>query len=262
MGKLIRGAGVVIEWKQGGNQHKEEDVASLEHKKILIIGGSSGIGYATAAGALAQGAKVTIASRSEEKLRAAKALLGSRAETRQLDVSTDAAVEAFFGEAPAYDHIVVSGAVFKFGTVRDQNIDDAYAAMNVKFWGAYRVARNARVAPGGSFVFVSGFLSRRPKPNMVLVGAINAALETLAQGLALEMAPLRFNVVSPGIIDTPTRAAMPAEARKTMLENVAKSLPVKRVGQAEDCAEQILLMLRNTFMTGSVVYVDGGGLLV
>ena len=237
-------------------------MSTLSGKSILVIGGSSGIGYATAAGALADGAKVTIASRSEEKLGAAKARLGGRVETRQRDVSSDAETDAFFKAAPTYDHIVVSGAAFKFGTVREQNIEDAYAAMNVKFWGAYRVARKATVAPGGSFVFVSGFLSRRPKPNMVLVGAINAALETLAQGLALEMAPVRFNVVSPGIIDTPTRAAMPEEERKTMLENVAKSLPVKRVGQAEDCAEQILLMLRNTFMTGSVVYIDGGGLLV
>jgi NAD(P)-dependent dehydrogenase (short-subunit alcohol dehydrogenase family) len=237
-------------------------LAALRGKNILVIGGSSGIGFATAAGALAEGAKVTIASRSEEKLRAAKDLLKGEVEARKLDVSDSAAVEAFFDGSPTYDHIVVSGAAFKFGTVRDQNIDDAYAAMNVKFWGAYRVARKATVAPGGSFVFVSGFLSRRPKPNMVLVGAINAALETLAQGLALEMAPVRFNVVSPGIIDTPTRAAMPADARKAMLENVAKSLPVKRVGLAEDCADQILLMLRNTFMTGSVVYIDGGGLLV
>jgi NAD(P)-dependent dehydrogenase (short-subunit alcohol dehydrogenase family) len=240
----------------------EAYLASLNGKNVLVIGGSSGIGYATAAGALAEGAKVTIASRSEEKLRAAQASLQGRVEARRLDVAVTAEVDAFFDASPTYDHIVVSGAAFKFGTVRDLNLDDAYAAMNVKFWGAYRVARKATVAPGGSFVFVSGFLSRRPKPNMVLIGAINAALETLAQGLALEMAPVRFNVVSPGIIDTPTRAAMPAEARKTMLENVAKALPVKRVGQAEDCADQILLMLRNSFMTGSVVYVDGGGLLV
>lgn len=237
-------------------------MSTLSGKNVLIIGGSSGIGYATAAGALAEGAKLTIASRSEEKLRAAQASLQGRVEARAIDIADSAAVDAFFDASPTYDHIVVSGAAFKFGTVRDQNIDDAYAAMNVKFWGAYRVARKASVAPGGSFVFVSGFLSRRPKPNMVLVGAINAALETLAQGLALEMAPVRFNVVSPGIIDTPTRAAMPAEARKAMLENIAKLLPVKRVGVAEDCAEQILLMLRNTFMTGSVVYVDGGGLLI
>ena len=237
-------------------------MATLNGKNVLVIGGSSGIGYATAAGALAEGATVTIASRSEEKLRTAQSSLQGNVEARALDVADAASVEAFFNAAPTYDHIVVSGAAFKFGTVRDQNIDEAFAAMNVKFWGAYRVVRKANVAPGGSFVFVSGFLSRRPKPNMVLVGAINAALETLAQGLALEMAPIRFNVVSPGIIDTPTRAAMPAEARKALLENAAKALPVKRVGLAEDCADQILLMLRNTFMTGSVVYIDGGGLLI
>ena len=237
-------------------------MASLDGKKVLVIGGSSGIGYATAAGALAQGASVAIASRSEDKLRAAQASLPGRVEAHALDVADSAAVEAFFAAAPAYDHVVVSGASIKFGAVREQALEDAYAAMNVKFWGAYRVARHARIAPGGSLVFVSGFLSRRPKPGMVLIGAVNAALETLAQGLALELAPIRVNVVSPGIIDTPTRAAMTAEARKAMLENVAKSLPVKRVGLAEDCADQILLMLRNTFMTGSVVYIDGGGLLV
>lgn len=234
----------------------------LNGKKLLVIGGSSGIGYATAAGALAEGANVTIASRSQEKLRAAQALMEGRVDARPLDIANTGEVDAFFDASPTYDHIVVSGAAFKTGPVRDLSLDDAYAAMNVKFWGAYRVARKAVVAPGGSFVFVSGFLSRRPKPNMVLIGAINAAMETLAQGLALEMAPVRFNVVSPGIIDTPTRAAMPAEARRTLLENAAKALPVRRVGLANDVSAQILLLLRNSFMTGSVVYVDGGGLLV
>jgi NAD(P)-dependent dehydrogenase (short-subunit alcohol dehydrogenase family) len=158
--------------------------------------------------------------------------------------------------------LVIGGTAFKFGTVRDQDIEEAYAAMNVKFWGAYRVVKKAKVAPDSSFVFVSGFLSRRPKPGMALVCAVNAALETLAQGLAMEMAPIRFNVVSPGIVDTPTRAAMPAEARKTMLENIARTLPVKRVGLAEDISDQILLFLRNTYATGTVVYLDGGGLPV
>ena len=240
----------------------ETQLATLNGKNILVIGGSSGIGYAIAAGALAEGAQVTIASRSEAKLSAAQALLQGRVQARPLDVTSTAGVDAFFDAAPSFDHIVISGAAFKAGPVRNLSLEDAYAAMNVKFWGAYRVARKATVAPGGSFVFVSGFLSRRPKPGMVLIGAINAALETLSQGLAQEMAPIRFNVLSPGIIDTPTRAAMPAEARATLLENVAKALPVKRVGEAEDCADQALLMMKNTFMTGSVVYIDGGGMLV
>lgn len=236
--------------------------SKLDGKKILIIGGSSGIGYATAAGALEQGAEVTIASRSEAKLNQARESLGRAVEIQKLDVASMSDVEGYFLKAPVFDHIVISGAAFKFGSVRTQDLEDAYEAMNVKFWGAFRVARCARISADGSFVFVSGFLSRRPKPNMALVGAINAALETLAQGLALEMAPIRFNVVSPGIIDTPTRASMSAEARKTLLENVANSLPVKHVGQPEDVAEQILVFLKNGFMTGSVVYVDGGALLV
>lgn len=237
-------------------------MAKLSGKKVLVIGGSSGIGYATAAGAVAEGAKVTIASRSEEKLQAARKLLDGRVEARRLDLADTADVEAFFDSSPTYDHIVISGAAFKTGPVRELSLDDAYAAMNVKFWGPYRVARKARVASDGSFVFISGFLSRRPKPNVVLLGAMNAAIESLAQGLALEMAPVRFNAVSPGMIDTPYRASMPAAARKTLLENVANSLPVKRVGQAEDIADQVLLLLRNTFATGTVVYLDGGGLLV
>jgi NAD(P)-dependent dehydrogenase (short-subunit alcohol dehydrogenase family) len=237
-------------------------LAKLNGKKVLVIGGSSGIGYATAAAALADGAQVTIASRSEEKLRAAQTLLHGRVEARRLDVGDTAEVERFFDDSPTYDHIVISGAAFKTGAVRDLSLEDAYAAMNVKFWGPYRVARKAKVAPDGSFVFISGFLSRRPKPNVVLLGAMNAAIETLAQGLALEMAPVRFNAVSPGMIDTPYRASMPADTRKTLLDNVARSLPVKRVGQAEDIADQVLALLRNTFATGSVVFIDGGGLLV
>lgn len=96
-------------------------------------------------------------SRSEEKLRAAQASLPGKVEAGALDVADSASVEAFFNAAPIYDHIVVSGAASKFGTARDQNIDDAHAAMNVKFWGAYRVARKARVAADGSFVYMKPF---------------------------------------------------------------------------------------------------------
>ena len=110
-------------------------MATIKGKHILVIGGSSGIGFATAAGALADGAKVTIASRSEEKLRNARVLLQGAVEARQIDVGDSASVSAFFEASPTYDHIVISGAAFKFGTVRDQDMEDACAAMNVKFWG-------------------------------------------------------------------------------------------------------------------------------
>jgi NAD(P)-dependent dehydrogenase (short-subunit alcohol dehydrogenase family) len=108
---------------------------------------------------------------------------------------------------------------------------------------------------------VSGFLSIRPRPNSAIVGAANGALESLARALALELAPVRVNCVSPGIIDTPIRAAMPEAARREMLEKIAAALPVRRVGLGQDIAPQILAFMLNGFATGSIVYLDGGGVV-
>jgi NAD(P)-dependent dehydrogenase (short-subunit alcohol dehydrogenase family) len=127
--------------------------------------------------------------------------------------------------------------------------------------GAGGGARAAEIRPGGSLTLVSGFLSIRPRPNSAIVGAANGAIESLARSLALELAPVRVNAVSPGIIDTPIRAAMPEAARLDMLAKTAASLPVGRVGVGEDIARQILAFMTIGFMTGSIVYLDGGGLV-
>jgi NAD(P)-dependent dehydrogenase (short-subunit alcohol dehydrogenase family) len=124
------------------------------------------------------------------------------------------------------------------------------------------VARAAEFKPGGSLTIVSGFLSIRPRPNSAIVGAVNGALESLARSLAIDLAPVRVNAVSPGIIDTPIRAAMPEEARKAMLDKVAASLPVGRVGLGEDVAMQVLAFMQNGFATGSIAFIDGGGAVV
>jgi NAD(P)-dependent dehydrogenase (short-subunit alcohol dehydrogenase family) len=124
------------------------------------------------------------------------------------------------------------------------------------------VARAADIRVGGSLTLVSGFLSIRPRPNAAIVAAANGALESLTRGLAIDLAPVRVNCVSPGIIDTPIRAAMPEAARKDMLAKTAAALPVGRVGEGADIARQILVFMTNGFMTGSIVYLDGGGLLV
>jgi NAD(P)-dependent dehydrogenase (short-subunit alcohol dehydrogenase family) len=131
--------------------------------------------------------------------------------------------------------------------------------MNSKFWGAYRVARLVDIAPGGSLTFVSGFLSVRPSGGSVLQGAINAALEALARGLALELAPVRVNTVSPGLIATPLWNKLDEQARQTMYDNAAARLPARRVGQAEDVANAALYLATTPFATGSTVLVDGGG---
>jgi NAD(P)-dependent dehydrogenase (short-subunit alcohol dehydrogenase family) len=153
----------------------------------------------------------------------------------------------------------VTAAATKSGAVGGLALDAAKASMESKFWGAYRIARAAKINEGGSLTFVSGFLSHRPSPTSVLQGAINAALDALARGLALEKAPVRVNTVSPGLIDTPLWSGMAAVDREGMFEHTAAKLPARRVGQPEDIADAILFVATNRFATGSTVTVDGGG---
>ena len=233
--------------------------AKLNHARVLVVGGSSGIGLATAAAAAEAGAAVTIASRSQTKLESAVNTLGKTARAVALDTGDVAAVERFFADEAPWDHIVVSAAQTPSGPVRSLSLADAKIAMESKFWGAYRVARAAKIREDGSLTFVSGFLSVRPSANSVLQGAINAALEALARGLALELAPVRVNAVSPGLIATPLWSGMPNDKREAMFASTAQRLPARRVGQPEDIAKAVMFLVTTPFATGSTVRVDGGG---
>ena len=231
----------------------------LKGKKVVVVGGSSGIGLATAELAKGEGADVIIASRNVERLDAAANRLNAVA--IPADVTSDESVTELFRRCGAADHVVVTAAQLRTGPFRTVAMEDVRATMEAKFWGAWRVARAAEFRPGGSLTLVSGYLSVRPRPNSAIIGAANGALESLARSLALELAPVRVNAVSPGIIDTPIRAAMPEEARRDMLAKTAAALPVGRVGLGEDIARQILAFMTIGFATGSIVYLDGGALV-
>jgi NAD(P)-dependent dehydrogenase (short-subunit alcohol dehydrogenase family) len=233
--------------------------AKLNHARVLVVGGSSGIGLATAAAASEAGAAVTIVSRSQTKLESAVNTLGKAARAVALDTGDVAAVERFFADEAPWDHIVVSAAQTPSGPVRSLGLADAKIAMESKFWGAYHVARAAKIREGGSLTFISGFLSVRPSANSVLQGAINAALEALARGLALELAPVRVNAVSPGLIATPLWSGIPNDKREAMFASVAQRLPARRVGQPEDIANAVMFLVTTPFATGSTVRIDGGG---
>jgi len=232
----------------------------LAGKKVVVVGGSSGIGLATAAIAKSEGAEVVIASRNGERLKAAAAKLGATAIAT--DVSNDQSVVDLFRACGPVDHVVVTAAQLRTGPFKTVAMDDVRATMEGKFWGAWRCARVAEIKAGGSLTLVSGFLSLRPRPNSAIVSVTNGALESLTRALALELAPIRVNCVSPGLIDTPIRAAMPEAARRDMLAKAAATLPVGRVGLSEDIAKQILVFMTNGFATGSIIYLDGGGLVV
>ncbi|HVZ54682.1 MAG TPA: SDR family oxidoreductase, partial [Pseudolabrys sp.] len=200
----------------------------LAGKKVVVVGGSSGIGLATAELAKTQGADVVIASRNAERVKAAADKFGLKGIAT--DVTSDDSVAALFAACGPVDHVVVTAAQLRTGPFKTVAMDDVRATLEAKFWGAWRVARAAEIRAGGSLTLVSGFLSIRPRPNSAIVSAANGALESLTRALALELAPVRVNCVSPGIIDTPIRAAMPEAARREMLAKTAAGLPVGRVG--------------------------------
>lgn len=232
---------------------------SLKDQRVLVVGGSSGIGLGVAQAALDAGAEVTIASRSQEKIdRAVKTLEGNVA-GGVLDTHNSADIDAFFETHGTFDHVMISAAQTKVAAVRELPLEDAYASFDSKFWGAYRLARAARIREGGSLTFTSGFLSVRPKAGAAIQGAINAALEGLARGLALELAPVRVNAVSPGLVKTPMLDQSQGDSRQAMFEGAAEKLPVGMVGTPEHIAIQVLAFMSNPYMTGSTVFVEGGG---
>jgi NAD(P)-dependent dehydrogenase (short-subunit alcohol dehydrogenase family) len=232
---------------------------SLIDQRVLVVGGSSGIGLAVAMQAAGLGAAVTIAARSRVKLDAALSKLGGKGVAMVLDTGDEMAVERVFSGDLLWDHIVVSAARTPTGAVRSLSLADAKTAMESKFWGSYRIARAARIREGGSLTFISGILSVRPSASSVLQGAINAALEALARGLALELAPVRVNAVSPGLIATPLWSGLPQDKREALFSGAARRLPARRTGEPEDVANAVMFLLTTPFATGSTVRVDGGG---
>ncbi|MDD1501725.1 SDR family oxidoreductase [Lysinibacillus sp. CNPSo 3705] len=235
----------------------------LKDKKVVIIGGSSGIGLESAKQLIAHGAEVIIASRSEDKLRNAKEQLGDRATAYTLDTTQEQQVQSFFEKIGQFDHLVVSAAETSGGSFLQTDTAQARKLFENKFWGQYYAAKYgaSKILPNGSITLFSGVVAYKSMVGSAILGAVNAAISNLGQTLALELAPIRVNIVSPGIIDTPSRSKMPEEARNNFYNAVENKLPVKRIGRAEDVAQSVLYLLQNSFVTGTVLHVEGGHIL-
>ncbi|WP_422067256.1 SDR family oxidoreductase [Sporolactobacillus shoreae] len=235
----------------------------MKNKKIVIIGGSSGIGFEIAKTALQKEAEVIIASRSLNKLKAAQQQLGN-VTYEQLDIEDEQAVKDFFQKIGEFDHLAVSAAKTGGGKFLETDTHEAKQLFDNKFWGQFYAAKygTPHIRKDGSIVLFSGVVAFKHMIGASVLGALNAAIANLGQTLALELAPIRVNVISPGIIDTPARASMNESERASYYQSVASSLPVNRVGLAEDVAKSALYAMENEFVTGTVLHVDGGHHLI
>nr|BFD42444.1 SDR family oxidoreductase [Pseudomonas sp. FFPRI_1] len=238
--------------------------SNLHQQTLVVIGAGSGIGAAVARQAAARGARVVLAGRRLEALQQQQAQLPDSARSLAVDITDADSLQALFRAVGPFDHLVISaGPAIDAKPLAQTGLLEAQQAFEVKFWGAWRAVQAALpyLAAQGSITLTSGLLSRKRVPGQVLKTTLNAALEALGKHLAKELAPRRVNVISPGVTDTEAYAGLSEEQRAAMFARTAASLPVGRVGHADEVAAAFLLAMENGFISGSLIDVDGGGLL-
>jgi NAD(P)-dependent dehydrogenase (short-subunit alcohol dehydrogenase family) len=236
----------------------------LDGAHIVLFGGSSGIGLAAAASAKANGAAVTLVGRTLARLETAACAIGG-ARLAVADIADRKGVEAVFEGMASLDHLVITAGGFAGGRLADTDPDRLLAALHERIGGALYVIKAALplLPPTGSIVLTGGQLSDRPSGDGVsTIAAAVRGIEALARSLALELEPIRVNVVSPGFVETPLFDALGEEARTSLLARAAAALPGRRIGRAEEVAEAITFLLTNAYVNGEVLHLDGAGRFV
>jgi NAD(P)-dependent dehydrogenase (short-subunit alcohol dehydrogenase family) len=234
----------------------------LKDKTVVILGGSSGIGLATAQAALTEGAMVIITSRSRERLAAARARLESDVRAIALDVTDEAGTRALFAGLEQVDHVFITAGRVTFDPRLAPESAGMRPALDQRFWGALYAAKYAatRMGGGGSITFMSGTAAIRPLRGASVATASCGAVEAFARSLAVDLAPIRVNTVQPGLVDTPFLDLL-GDRRQALIDEYSRRLPVGRPGRPEEIADAVLFLMRNQFVTGITLTVDGGGVL-
>ena len=238
----------------------------LDQQHVVVIGGTSGMGLATAQAAAADGARVTIAGRDPARLQRALQSLGAQGQGRTLDILDPAQLTAFFGSIEVFDHLVmtahassvVTGAI---APLADMTLEAARAFMETKFWGPFMAVKlgRARLAPRGSIVFFSGAAgARKLLPDHTAIGATNGAVEAFARQLSREIAPQRVNVIAAGLVRTPTYDRLSEAAREGLYARYAAQALVGRVGEPQDIAHAAVYLMTSEYVTGQIHEIDGG----
>ncbi|MFT3933926.1 MAG: SDR family oxidoreductase [Chitinophagaceae bacterium] len=237
----------------------------LKGKTVIIIGGSAGIGLATAQLAASNGAHVIIVSSDQQRIDKALASLPADAMGYAVNVTNEMSIKSFFETIGKFDHLVfTAGENLILGNVADTAIDTARNYFNIRYWGAFIAVKYAAsfINSNGSIVLTSGIASNRPNKGWALGASICAAMEGFARAMAMELAPVRVNIVSPGVIKTELWNNMTDNDKEAMYANIGKALPVKRVGEAADAAKTYVYLMEQEYCTGQTLIVDGGNSLV
>ncbi|KQU61435.1 short-chain dehydrogenase [Rhodococcus sp. Leaf278] len=228
--------------------------------RVLLIGGASGIGRAVAAEIVDGGGEVILAGRRPEALNDAATTLGTSASSVIVDLTDEASIAAAAAEVGSVDHVVSLAADHANGPVADLDVADIRKAFDAKVIGPLLLAKHFEpsIAEGGSLLFFSGVAAWKPAPGLSVMATTNGAVAFLVEALAVELAPVRVNAVSPGIVDSGAWDSMGA-GKDAFFAETARANPAGRVGKPDDVAAAVLFALTNTFVTGTTVHVDGGG---
>ncbi|MFB4278349.1 MULTISPECIES: SDR family oxidoreductase [unclassified Nonomuraea] len=237
----------------------------LQGQRVIVLGGTSGIGLATAEAAARQGAVVTVASSRRASVDHALSRLPGGSGGHVVDLADTRAVGEFFDGVGEFDHLVFTAG--EPLTLMPMDTLDLEAARNffaLRYFGALRAVRAAmpHLRKDGSITLTTGTAKDRPGPGWAVAASICGAMEALTKALAVELAPVRVNVVSPGFVRSPLWSAMDEEERERMYAEVGAAIPVGRVGEVEDIAQAFVFLMTERFATGTVLTVDGGHVLV
>jgi NAD(P)-dependent dehydrogenase (short-subunit alcohol dehydrogenase family) len=238
---------------------------SLQGKRVIILGGSSGLGLATAKAAAAEGANVVIVSGNQQRIDSALKELPEGATGFAIDLSKEENIKAFFETAGNFDHLVYTAAEnLTLNNINTTDLEKARNFLNLRYWGAFAALKYgaAYVNKGGSISLTGGIAGARPGAGWALAASICGAMEGFVRAAAVELAPIRVNAVVPGVIKTNLWGSMSDVDRESLYTNVGNSLLVKRVGEAEDIAFAFLYLMKQQFGTGQNIVIDGGAVLV
>ena len=237
----------------------------LEGKRVMLLGGTAGIGLATARAAAAVGARVVVASSNPDNVAKALAELPAGAQGETVDLTREPEIKALFARLGAFDHLVyTAGESLALFPLQDVEIAAAQRFFQTRYWGAYTSVKYAvpHINAGGSIVLSSGGAAQRPMPGWTVAASILGAIEALGRALAVELAPIRVNVVRPGLVRTELWREFPADVRDELFCTHGGALPAGRVGEARDLARSYLHLMEQEYATGAILTVDGGGVLI